>query len=183
MQFDPLPESEEERIRTLQLNDAKILDVLRQTPTPFFTLIYTSSTGEDFDPQAEHRRQRHWDIFADIVRQKRDPRNRALWKQHQERAKKELSDEPVSALPPRAEFMRQKEREKSTTALSVSTQSYQTKSNWVYDKIMNIDWERLDNLFNTDIIVGIVLTNAAILCIYFGFKAISAIFAFAFQAQ
>ncbi|CAN6657770.1 hypothetical protein TRVA0_030S00628 [Trichomonascus vanleenenianus] len=105
LQLEELPEDEMEKEITLKANDELIQKALQQTPSPFFTIIYTSSTGEEFDPEDEEFSQsKYWDIFGDLVRMKRDPRNRDDWKQHQPREKKTtVNTEPIKKVPSHAE--------------------------------------------------------------------------------
>lgn len=109
LKFDPLPESEYERAIALQANDAKIIETLRNTPSPFFSIIYTSRTGEPFGTGQEFKTEKHLDIFADIVRLKRDPRNRRAFQQHEPRQPKIPTEDDIQRLPPRAVYEREKQ--------------------------------------------------------------------------
>lgn len=106
--FPPLPEDPVERAFALEKHDEKIWHSLKLTPSPFFFIIYTSgSEGEPFYPDSEeYKQQKRWDIFADLVRQKRDPRNRNEWKNHLRREKGVVDAEPPAPLPPLMEKRR-----------------------------------------------------------------------------
>lgn len=86
----------------LQKNDELLFELFKLTPSPRYFLIYTSTTGERYDPESATLEERYYDIFPDIVRAKRDPRNRATWKNHELRKPKTSLEEPIQILPPLA---------------------------------------------------------------------------------
>lgn len=88
-----------------------------KTPTPFYAIVYTSSTGEPFGTGPEYKSAKYLDMFADIVRQKRDPRNRQEWTKHKEREPQLPDpDRPVSRLPPYKQYMAEQEVKKKERA-------------------------------------------------------------------
>lgn len=111
LNLPPLPETEPERTVALKQHDELIFEAFKKTPSPFFGLVYASSTGEEFDPENEYFKQsKHWDIFSDLVRLKRDPRNREEYKKDERHSKTVISNEPISRVPPLAEKQKRDQR-------------------------------------------------------------------------
>lgn len=159
--FPRLPETQPERIIALQKHDQKLLEILQRTPTPFFSLIYTSSTGERFNPdETKFKQARFWDIFGDIVRQKRDPRNRRDWISHQSRRAKSMATEAVERRPPMAEVQRQRLKDK----LRENGQTGSEK-----DRMPSY----LEKYLTDDMLVKVIGVNIACLGIYGAFKVLT----------
>lgn len=155
LKFDMLPENDEfERLKMLQNNDNKIIETFRNTPSPFFSIIYTGPTGEEFgvekfeeDYKREgmvdseinqrqnelFRKQKHLDIFPDIVRQKKDPRNRQDYKQHEPLKPKLQPSKKTSHLPPKAQYDRENKKRKLVEERKNSTK-VSFNSNDILDK-------------------------------------------------
>jgi hypothetical protein len=132
LNLPPLPDEEPYRTVALKKHDDLIFEAFKLTPSPFFALVYTSDTGEEFVPDAEeYRRSKYWDIFADLVRMKRDPRNREVYKKD-ERHARPINNEPISRVPPLAEKKRRdekrawKERAQKTEELYLSKEAVGT---------------------------------------------------------
>ncbi|KAA8897100.1 hypothetical protein TRICI_006776 [Trichomonascus ciferrii] len=110
LNLPPLPEEEPHRTVALKRHDELVFEAFKLTPSPFFALVYTSDVGEPFVPDADaFHRAKHWDIFADLVRLKRDPRNRGAYKKD-ERHTRSVNNEPISRVPPLAEKKRRDEK-------------------------------------------------------------------------
>lgn len=100
LELDPLPEDELEREIVMKRNDDLIIEAFKLTPSPFFSIIYTSSEGEEFIPKLpEHKKQKHLDIFSNLVRARRDPKNKYhVADPHPPR--KRNTESPSSRIPP-----------------------------------------------------------------------------------
>lgn len=162
--FPRLPETQPERMVALQKHDEKLLEILQRTPTPFFSLVYTSSSGEKFNPEdKKYRKARFWDIFADIVRQKRDPRNRRDWQQHKSREAKPMATEAIDRKPPMAEMLRSKDVERRKPSAHPSEGSTRTGSQEQGNTQSN-------GLLTDDMLVNIVGINIACLGVFGAYK-------------
>lgn len=129
LDLPPLPDEEPYRTVALKKHDELIFEAFKLTPSPFFALVYTSDRGEPFVPETEeYRRSKHWDIFADLVRMKRDPRNREVYKKD-ERHTRSVNNDPITRVPPLAEKKRRdekrvlRERAKQTEELYLSKET------------------------------------------------------------
>jgi hypothetical protein len=159
LDLEPLPQDPVERALQLQTNDETIFNLVSKTPTPFYAIIYTSTTGEPFGTGPEHKGAKYLDMFADIVRKKRDPRNRQGWKNQQEREIRLPDPErTVSRLPPHKQFVQELEQKKK------KEEGERGRDN------LNAQRRSLAFDISNETLLSILVANVTILVVWLGVK-------------
>lgn len=80
VRFPPLPDDPEDRLDALFENDLMIHDIIKATPSPFFSIIYTNTQGANASVGPGLYSEYY--LIDQLVKGSQDERNRDLWKKH-----------------------------------------------------------------------------------------------------